>query len=119
MEMTTKATAVQARSRLRIDRNVELCGKADCAAECEQEAYVRQAAVRILLLHHLDKNGACGEAEHGERYRHKGEVIPHRDAENSSEKQLELEQRQRGKEQPNVGKCRRVRTRTRHRHPPG
>jgi len=56
----------------------------------EEESGDGQRQMRIPLSHDLNENCAGCKAKHGERDRHEGEVIPHGDAENSREKQLEL-----------------------------
>jgi hypothetical protein len=54
--------------------------------------------VWVPLFHDLDQNGSGGKPEHGERYSHESEVVPHGDAEDSRQKQFELKERQGGKE---------------------
>jgi hypothetical protein len=51
-----------------------------------------QCGVRLPFFHDLDQNCARGKAEHCERNSHESEVVPHRDAEDARQKQLELQQ---------------------------
>ncbi len=74
----------------RVRRNIELGCKTNGAAQGKEESGDGQRQMRIPFSHDLNENGAGCKAKHGERDRHEGEVIPHGDAENSREKQLEL-----------------------------
>jgi hypothetical protein len=71
--------------RFRIDWDVQLNGETDGAAYRKEQRRVRQCRMRIALLQDLDNDRARRKPEHGERNRHEREVIPHSDAEDSSQ----------------------------------
>src|SRR6266849_1006169 len=70
----------------RIGRNIQLDGETDGAGQSECQSGLRQRDGRITLPENFDENCTRSKAEHGERNRHKGEVIPHRDAKDTRQK---------------------------------
>src|SRR5438067_1134605 len=86
----------------RIRRNVQLHCKANGTRQRERQTRTRKCDIRITLLKELDESGSSRKPEHGEGDRHEREVIPHRDAEDPRQKQLELQQREGGKEKAGI-----------------